>query len=309
MKRFVLFLFFLMTSFLSLSTVLSVEKEVLDFAYSSQIFSGVDSRDVNLTLPILLEKINEKMGLKATFKEKVYQDIDSLIADANDKHLDIIVTTSLDYLKMQESLTATYFPCGVAVKNGTILRKLALITKKTSSIQSLKDLKGSSLIIDTGNKGDITYLWLEDLLLHDTLPPSESFFSAISETTEPAHGIYPVFFGKADACLVTLSSFEVLQELNPQIGKQLYILAESPPLLHTIIAISEHVDSVLKADFEQAMVKVGESIEGQQLLTFFKIDKLKLFSSHHLDEIKKLYEEHVSLQQQNTDNPLSQQHP
>jgi hypothetical protein len=47
--------------------------------------------------------------------------------------------------------------------------------------------------------------------------------------------ILPVFFGKADACVVTLSAFDIMADLNPQITQQLKMKKQSEGLVFMLV--------------------------------------------------------------------------
>lgn len=84
----------------------------------------------------------------------------------------------------------------------------------------------------------------------------------------------PVFFGQADACLLSSYSYQLMVELNPQIGKELTVLAMSPPLVHAIIAFDRRFDAEQRNKVYQAMLSLQESPKGQQVLSLFGLERL-----------------------------------
>jgi phosphonate transport system substrate-binding protein len=85
----------------------------------------------------------------------------------------------------------------------------------------------------------------------------------------------PVFFRKAAVCLMTLKSFAAMQELNPQLGKQLRVLAQSPELMSSVFAFRADFQSPYREPMFQEMRRLSESPAGLQILMLLQSERIE----------------------------------
>jgi phosphonate transport system substrate-binding protein len=105
----------------------------------------------------------------------------------------------------------------------------------------------------------------------------------------------PVFFGKVDGCLMTLRSFQVMGELNPQLHKQLRIIATSPALVPSGFAFRANAQSRFRAQMLTEMTRLGETKAGQQILALTQADRVEDLPVSCLDRTLDLLQEHARL--------------
>jgi phosphonate transport system substrate-binding protein len=86
--------------------------------------------------------------------------------------------------------------------------------------------------------------------------------------------VLPVFFRQADACLVTRLGYATMCELNPQLAKQLRILAESPKLLTSFLAFHKDCPPETRRKFRAAVTELHKSVVGRQALMLFGSTRL-----------------------------------
>lgn len=63
-------------------------------------------------------------------------------------------------------------------------------------------------------------------------------------------------------------------ELNPQVAKDLTILAVSPPMVVTLHAFSRNYRGVYREKFITALSSIGSTAAGQQLATLFQFQRM-----------------------------------
>jgi hypothetical protein len=86
--------------------------------------------------------------------------------------------------------------------------------------------------------------------------------------------------------------------LNPQLGRELTILVESPNFVKAIIGINkkQRTEEYRKL-IEESLAELHQEPNGQQLLSIFRLEKLVPFKTEHLSSIKELLQEHHQLKQ------------
>ena len=116
--------------------------------------------------------------------------------------------------------------------------------------------------------------------------------------------VLPVFFGKIDACLVTQKGFKTMGELNPQVNRQLRVLASSPEFVPTGFFFRMGYPQAQQADCLAEFTRVHTSTDGQQILTVFQTDRLQEYPGSVLDSAFALVESHRRLLA-GTNNPTA----
>jgi ABC-type phosphate/phosphonate transport system substrate-binding protein len=130
-------------------------------------------------------------------------------------------------------------------------------------------------------------MWIEVLVHEDGLGPADRFFISMSSVSTPSAAVLPVFFGKVGAGVVDRASFEVMKEMNPQLGSRLRVLAMSPPLMKDILCVDKrHI--AYREDLMRALRELPQTAAGAQILMVFKSDRLKPVDAEELERVRTL---------------------
>ena len=92
-----------------------------------------------------------------------------------------------------------------------------------------------------------------------------------------------VFFGQADAAIVSRGALETAATLNPQIGNRIVVVSESKSLIGDFTCIPTSVNEKFKQSIEYAALHLHERTAGRQILTLFHIDRVVPFQPSYLD--------------------------
>jgi len=114
----------------------------------------------------------------------------------------------------------------------------------------------------------------------------DEFFSVVKHVEKLSGAVLPVFFGQANACLVTQSGFSTMSELNPQIGQKLQTVARSRPLIPALLCFRKDFNSPQKEHILEAFSELNTSSSGQQILTIFQAEALVEVDAKALEETK-----------------------
>ncbi len=142
---------------------------------------------------------------------------------------------------------------------------------------------------------EVGRLFLNTLLLENGLSEIKQHFAVIMEKRIFSQVILAVFFGQADAGIVTDFSFDTIAELNPQIRNRLKIIAASPPVVHAVSILRKDIDDETKKTVMDLISRLDESAEGQQVLTLFKIDRMVPIYESDLSSMVELYSRYARL--------------
>lgn len=165
---------------------------------------------------------------------------------------------------------------------------------RDKKIKTFKDLKGKRVAIK-----DDDYLSTIFLELEGSKKLSKNFRISsydIIKTKKNSTAILNTFFGKADACVVPLSTYELVIELNPSISKKLKKLIVSEKIFMPIVTFF-HKDSNKKfVDIITNEIDVLTSTSrGRNILNLFKMNEIKPIECKELEPIKEFYKKYELL--------------
>jgi len=147
-------------------------------------------------------------------------------------------------------------PPGVS---GDVPDEYVALVNREGDIKDLEGLKHKKLMVQTGGLGEVPMIWLDTILMKQGLPASRQFCGEVKLVPKASGAVLPVFFGHADACVVVKKVFLMMVELNPQIGKRLAVLVQSPSFPRTVSWFGKDWD---KATIDGSRTMIMESNSG-----------------------------------------------
>ncbi len=184
--------------------------------------------------------------------------------------------------------------------SGQVEVEYILLVRKDSGIITIADLRGKKIaLFAAGEPFRLVDIWCDVLLAENGLEAKESFFGSIKKVDKASQGILPVFFKQVDGAIVPRSFLEMSIELNPQLGKQLTVLAASPRLVPGLICIRKSFDPLLKADYVAKAVELHEEPGSRQTFIIFRVNRLMPWKDSYLENVRKLLEKHKTPQNMN----------
>ncbi len=267
----------------------------LNFGVEDKVLQGRDIKDVVTATNIWLAWAGEEFNIRA--KTIIYNHMDQMAKDFLAHKLDVVALTSLNYIKFinRTGKIPELGPAGII--NGKITVKYLLTVRREPEINSISGLKGKTIALQ--KTGDIERLFLNILLMRNGYREMDFFFSDILEKAKPSRAVLDVFFGRTDACVVPEHVYSTLVEMNPQIGRQTIVLAESPELIPTITFFSEKYDPRLRTIIEDMVPKMKLTEKGRQMLMMYKVDDLTQPRAKDILELEALLFEYDLLKKNN----------
>lgn len=273
----------------------SLKPESLRLGFDRRIFLGINEADAQAAFKAFVITSARKRGYDLQVSSTVYDDAKSMEAAIKAGVLDLFVVESWTYLGMNISAEGT--PHFTSVQEDGLGKAEILLVRSNSLIHSIPDLRGMRLVEYAAANALLGRHWLETVLLEQKLGNCENFFGTIESVTRPSAAVLPVFFGKKDACVVDRASFDILKEMNPQLGRELCILAASEPLIHAVTCLKNSGWSSprFKQDLIEAVLELRADAAGQQILLVFKTPRIVAFREEHLQSLRELFSRHQRL--------------
>jgi hypothetical protein len=128
-------------------------------------------------------------------------------------------------------------PLLLATRNGRWQTRFLLLAAAGSQVQSLHDLKDRTILIHRDGCGNLVDFWLDTAIAVGTGMPRKSFAS-YQTVTQAREAVLPVFFGEADACVVSEAAYQAVCAQNP---------SQIPQKLNLTLAMSEEMPAQVVA--------------------------------------------------------------
>ena len=261
-------------------------------------FRNVNRNDAIAAYKVFLESCGRRFGNIYKADPLVYEDTPSFEAAIQCQPMNVAIVDAWQFLTM--NIHQQMRPFSTVLRNGKLGRKYVVLTRRDSGLTNLAALRGKDMLeLDYVRLG-VGRIWLDTLLLSEELGAPEAFFSNVEVVTKPTAAVLPVFFGKKPACVVDDGGFDLMKELNPQVGQMLQVVAISDTLADVVVCLREEnwYSDKFKADTITALNELHLDPAGQQICTLFGIDRMVPFQDSQLDTIRRLRTTYESLKKE-----------
>jgi len=265
----------------------------LAVGYSAQIFINVDAEDARTATKVLAEQVMARHLPGGTSESVILSGLASFEKAFREERIDLAGIISDEYVRLRDRVPIE--PVFVTANEAGPYHQLVLLARRDGGARSLLDLRNKRLTLSSDQSKTIHLVWLETLLMKEGFRRPEDFFSAIREVKRPSQAILPVFFQQADACLTTQQAFDLVCELNPQVGRDLVVLARSRDIAGGVLVFRTGYDPSAKAKIAEALGELQTDPQGTQLLGIFRMSRLLPWRPEYLESVEALLKEHESL--------------
>ena len=257
------------------------------FIYSKELFFNTKTEDAIALTKIFTEKVKKQNGIEDEAEIVICKNDEELI-DATKTNFDFVLSTTVALVRLLK--IGNVKPVLVNQTQGSYGFVYYLVTRKDKNINHLSDLKNRKLNILARSDGQTPSLWLEKILRDNKLPVKNRFFEEITFDYKPTNILLPVFFNKLDAAVITKESFDVMCVLNPNIKKDLNILATSKTLLFGVLSFDTKSKNKEREKFIYDILTTMENdADGRQFLSLFSLDKIIPYKEEYLSKLSLIH--------------------
>ena len=281
--------------------------KIFHFGLTTRMFRGINENDGRAAIKFYIESVGRERGFvvesMATFDDAL------VVGKAlRSGQLDAASMTTEEYLRINGDVASAHlFDEPDRPDPG---EEYLLLIHRNNTVTNLAGLKGGLLMEFDNLRTSLARMWLDVQLLEQGLPRTENLFGKVTLERKLSTVVLPVFFGNAQACLVTRRGFETMVELNPQVGKNLRVLAASPAFVVTVMCFGAKANREDEATIVQGLQRLHEQPRGQQLLAIFQGGtRLIEYPVSFLDRASKLRKRHDELMRNPASGPDGGQRP
>ena len=266
---------------------------IIRIGFSSMVMGDVNENDAMAALKIWAQSFARERGIVAESYPRIFRNVTEIDGALTDKAVDCICLSTMEYVELGTKLAGDTVVVGST--SGSIMESYVLLVHSDSGIQSLENLRGHAIGMVHNARTCLAPVWLDTLLAREALGSAADFFEKILPGSKTAKAVLPVFFRQVDACLVTRNGFEIMRELNPQMGQYLKVLAQSPPLVPVVFCFRSDYASPVRKQIMAELSRWHLNPAGRQILMLFQSDSLEKYPVSCLDTTLELLAEHRRL--------------
>jgi ABC-type phosphate/phosphonate transport system substrate-binding protein len=259
------------------------------FAFSASVVIGLNEADAIAAMDVWAHAVITTRGIDAQPVPRFYPNLPALLLAFRRGEIDAVSLTTPEYLELAKTEATDHLLN--ASFAGKIGEEYLLLVGRQSPFTRLADLRQRTLLIFANPRMALAEPWLDTILLRDHFVLATRFFGSVHRPDRLVKTVLPVFFGQADACLVTRRGYESMCELNPQLAAQLRVLVASPALVPGLLCFRRSYTPPFKARLVSALVELDQAPGGRQLLTLFQCDQILPGTEAALDPARALLAE------------------
>ena len=271
---------------------------VISLGYMKGVFLGLEEEEAKNVLKIWVDRVYGPNFPDCVTRIGIVDDIAEMERAIQGKKVDVISTLSDDFVRLRDS--APIRPVMLVARGGSVYQEMVLLVRRDSGLRQLKDLHRKKAVL-TGEEGRMIHmLWLETMLMREGYRTSRDFFSSVREVSKPSQAILSVFFGQSDACLASRFAFDLATELNPQIGREMVVLAKSAGMAIGVVSVRSDFEPKKRDTLIASLESMEASPAGRQLLNIFRMDRFVPFREEYVAPVEALVKEHARLREKLT---------
>lgn len=245
---------------------------------SEALFLDLNENDARAAVKAWTESVAGQSHIEVAGSAQLLRSDDMVRAIA-DHAVDGFSITTAEYAKVARFVDPVIFTDERSARTGV---EYVLLVRQDSGRRTVASLRGRLLLAYQHVSMCLGGIWLETLLANEKLEPPDRFFSGVTRTVKVSQAVLPVFFGRADACLVTRGAFETMCELNPQLRRDLQVVATSPAVVTALLGVHKDSSAAIKNGMRSALLGLDDSPSGHQILLLFQSPRLVSLDSSAL---------------------------
>ena len=249
----------------------SKDAELFRVGLSSNAMGTINPNDYTASFKSWANTVGKERGLQIT--------ADAQVVDVDDHLRDVLLKGSLDaiLITVQDLMFLKLQPEDVFVttREKDFSVTYAIIVHRDSNITGLDRIIGSKISTYNGNQMTLARSWLEVLTAKHTRGQFNPLTGGLIVMKNPSKCILQVFFRQTQAALVTESTFELACELNPQLRKDLKVLAVSQPFISNFFIFLPSYQGPSRKKLETAIVNLHATPGGRQILSIFQSSRME----------------------------------
>lgn len=238
-------------------------------AYCHQLrnLGGANINDARAAYVIWIDEVMHQFG--HPFAETVpgiFVPSSDIVRGIRQGNIDCFGVTALEYVKVLEWADPNFLVLQDYLADGI---EYVLLVHAGSSMKTIADLRGAQIVSHLHRDMALLPAWLSIMLAANNLGAPERFFAGNSPRDTVNQVVLPVFFRRVDGACLARRSWEMAVELNPQLGRDVRILAVSPRIVPIAIGFRRNLEENARKGVIDSMLRISTTTAGRQITAFY----------------------------------------
>jgi hypothetical protein len=262
-------------------------QEPLKLGFYLPAIRDANLADMKVSLGIWVTEIGKPLGLIVT--TATYADIAAMREALDRAEMNFFSGPGME---LAEVFTPEEIRSGYARRNKGVEEGIVLLVSNTSGIKRFADLRNKRLSRLSNDR--LSDIFLEVQCIKTAGMACRDFLQ-IKEEKRDVQSVYNVFFGRADAALVSLATLRTANELNPQVGQHLHLLLDWKAKALMFGIMTRHTQDSYRTLILNSVTESMKTPRGRQILELFKTDYLEPVDAEALQPYWALLREYNEL--------------
>lgn len=289
--RFSLGLILLLAPAVAFTSDLAPAMDDLRIGVSQASFGKVNPNDATAALKAWAVAFIREGNLKMAVQVEILKSVAEIRRALEMNFVQALSVTSEEFVELGDRPDYVF----LNAKQDSCAWHYVVVTHREGNVNTLQALRGQRLVRHVSPITSPSLPWLETTLHDLNLGHANDLLGEIVEMDNPSKSVLRVFFRQSDACLVTTQAYDLACELNPQLRRQLKILASSPPYVSGLLYFRDSYTSPYRARIEASILSLHTTLVGQQVLTVFQGTRMEKHPLSYFDDTRHLYERYAKL--------------
>lgn len=261
------------------------------FGMSPGVIEGVSPADARAASMVWAEGISGTIGLFKTAEAIIFSSLDDAVRAVSDGRAQLAVLTSREYLDVERRIACS--PAMVYEVQGEVTQEFVLVGRGRTAPRP--PASASIAVYAPSREQDLPRLWADTHFQEQGDHGGLAAFAAVRPMEKRGRATTAVFFGQADYGVDVSSAYDSAVELNPQIGRDVVVLARSPRLLPGLVCIAHAMPAAERQRFVDRGTRLHEQVRYQQSMVIMRMTRLVAWQPSMLDTTRALVARHAAL--------------
>lgn len=259
--------------------------DVLRFGMTAGVIEAASASDAKAASLLWAQGIAEALGLYRGAEASVYPTIEEASRALASGSADVLAISSLEYLRAERQLKCQ--PSMVYEVTGEVTQEYVLLARGAPG--DMVAAAGRSIVVYAPNlETSLAQVWGDTHLKDAGMPAGMRTFSSVRYVDKKGHAAMAVFFNQADYGIEARTAFKTAVDLNPQLGRDLRIVAQSPPLLPGLVCLSDRMGPDLRQKYVDRATHLHEQVRYRQAFIVLRVTRLAEWHPRFLDSARAL---------------------
>lgn len=251
---------------------------------SRGVIEGVSASDARAAAMVWAEGISGVMGVYQEAEATIFSSRDDAVRAVGEGRAQLAVLTSVEYLEVEARIACD--PVLVYEVQGQVMHEYVLLARTREPRRP--PAEAAVTVFQPSREQALPTLWAGSYFQHEGAREGLSAFSRVRTVDKRGRATTAVFFGQSDYGIDTSSAFASAIELNPQIGRDVTVVARSPRLLPGLVCAARSLTTAQRQRFVDRAVHLHEQTRYQQSLMLMRLTRLVPWHPSMLDSARTL---------------------